>query len=264
MNKFGNDLVKRLSIIGERRSPLEAFRTFVNMSACACAAGTREDEYKAEAERWDQEAIKGFQECFGMLVLAMEREEYEDLMGPIYMELGSKSGQKWGGEFYTPVHVSRMMARLSLGDVCVPADRPLDILEPACGAGGMVLAAAEQLYYQGYSPLNMRATCVDVSKLACDMCYVNLSLWGIPATVVHGNSLSLETWGGWRTIMWPLARGTGKNAIEAALFHLLESGEPSSAPAPEPVPEIEQKLIVKAAKNGQYAMDFSELMEVAR
>ena len=35
------------------------------------------------------------------------------------------------------------------------------------------------------------------------MAYVNLSLWGVPATIVWGNSISQEVYGSWRTVFWP-------------------------------------------------------------
>ena len=31
------------------------------------------------------------------------------------------------------------------------------------------------------------------------MCYIQLSLYGIPAVVVHGNSLTNEEWSSWQT-----------------------------------------------------------------
>lgn len=253
------ELVKVLGEIGYRRSPLEAFQSFVRMAACACAVQTREEEYLAEVKRWDPESIQGFGRGFALLVEGMEEQSYRDLLGPIYMELGSKSSQKWGGEFYTPQDVSLAMAKMTLNGLEVPSDRPLEILEPACGGGGMVLCAAEVLVeHRGLSPLNIRATCVDTNRLACDMCYVNLTLWGIPATIVHGNSLSLETWGGWRNLWWGQARGLSLTPFEAVMRKLLVGHDQIAPPMPSrpsEVSEAEQVAIIKAA-NGQFAMDF--------
>lgn len=37
------------------------------------------------------------------------------------------------------------------------------------------------------------------------MCYLNLTAWGIPATVIHGNALSLEVWEVYRNPFWTMA-----------------------------------------------------------
>lgn len=190
-----------------RRDLLETFRSFCKMAACAVSAGQREAEYLEEAKRWIAEELSGFSECLAELTEEMEKQPFRDLLGPIYMEIGSKSSKNGNGEFYTPQEVAKLMVKMTIGKDSVPLDRPMTLQEPACGSGGIVLMVAEHLVDLGYTPLNMQVTCIDVSRLACDMCFINLTLWGIPATVVHGNALSLETWGQWQTIFWPLAKG---------------------------------------------------------
>ncbi len=46
----------------------------------------------------------------------------------------------------------------------------------------------------------LRVTAVDVNRTACDMAFINTTLWGIPTRVIHGNSLSLEFWAAWSNI----------------------------------------------------------------
>ena len=53
--------------------------------------------------------------------------------------------------------------------------------------------------------LRLRVQATDISLDACNMCFVNTSLWNIPTTVTHGNALSGEVWGRWKnapTLMW--------------------------------------------------------------
>lgn len=72
--------------------------------------------------------------------------------------------------------------------------------EPACGAGGMVLAAADALQAQEINYQQaMHATAVDVDSTAVHMAYVQLSLAHVPAIIVHGYSLSMKEWGHWFT-----------------------------------------------------------------
>jgi methylase of polypeptide subunit release factors len=82
----------------------------------------------------------------------------------------------------------------------LPADGPIRFAEPACGAGAQILAFAKSLPTKDLSRLRVQA--VDVSRVACDLCLINTTLWNIPTVVIHGNTLSLEQWGAWAN--WPM------------------------------------------------------------
>jgi hypothetical protein len=76
----------------------------------------------------------------------------------------------------------------------------LRLNEPACGAGGMVIAYADALQsavlnYQD----SMHAICVDIDARCVHMTYLQLVLLHITAIVVHGNALSMEEWSRWYT-----------------------------------------------------------------
>ncbi|MGP3227927.1 N-6 DNA methylase, partial [Serratia nevei] len=65
--------------------------------------------------------------------------------------------------------------------------------EPASGSRGMVIAAAEHLLMQGYNPQQqLYIRCTDIDPMAADMCFVQLALLGLPATVYTGNTLSMS------------------------------------------------------------------------
>jgi hypothetical protein len=64
----------------------------------------------------------------------------------------------------------------------------------------MVVATAQAMHQAGLNyPETLHATCVDIDPRCVHMAYVQLSLMGIPAVVVHGNALSLEVWSVWYT-----------------------------------------------------------------
>lgn len=185
----------------ERHS--KVFWSFVKFAACALSLQQREDEYLAEAKHYTPEVMQLFSEAFAALVVEMERHPFTDVLGPIYMDWGSKGDQAHGGEFFTPQCLCDMMGAMVCGDGShLPATGPITLSEPACGAGGMVLGFAKAMVAAGISPRRLRATCVDVNRACCDMTFVNLTLWGIAAEVIHGNTLSLECWSGWRNIHW--------------------------------------------------------------
>ncbi len=70
----------------------------------------------------------------------------DDIIGNAYMymiaKFGSQAGKK-AGEFFTPRHVSRLLSKLA---------QPKDgdrICDPACGSGGLLLLAGEEIEKQG-------------------------------------------------------------------------------------------------------------------
>jgi len=141
-----------------------------------------------------------FAQALGALVSEMETRPFEDLIGAYYMEFAlSSKGQQWNGEFHTPKGISDLMAKLTLGDIeSLPADRSITVLEPACGAGAMILSLAEACPPEVRRRL--RVTAIDISRTACDMAFINTTLWGVPTRVIHGTTLSLQCWAAWSNI----------------------------------------------------------------
>lgn len=195
-----SDFRKILERLSRHRSTREIFDAFTRFSACALAMQTREAEYLEEAKRWEKPDLELFAEAFDALVLEMEGRPFEDLIGGCYMEFALFSkGQQWNGEFHTPKTICDLMARITLSDMeSLPAEGPITVCEPACGAGAMILSLAEAC-----SPevrRRLRVTAIDINRTACDMTFINTTLWGIPTRVIHGNSLSMECWAAWSNI----------------------------------------------------------------
>ncbi|OAM87187.1 N-6 DNA methylase [Termitidicoccus mucosus] len=184
-----------------RHDAHEVFTAFASLAACALAHGTRETEYLEEARRWNRDELEIFSHALAALVMEMEAQPFTDLLGGHYMELAlSHKGQQWNGEFHTPQNICEMTAHMLAADSSLPAEGPITLCEPACGAGAMILAFAKAL-----SPENrrrLRVTAIDISKTACDMCFINATLWGIPTEVIHGNTLSMKFFASWRNIHW--------------------------------------------------------------
>lgn len=69
----------------------------------------------------------------------------------------------------------------------------LTLSEPCCGSGGMVIAFAETLKEQGYNYQNqLFVETIDIDEICFKMTYIQLSLLGIPAKVVRGNTLTYK------------------------------------------------------------------------
>lgn len=190
-------ILERLS---HRHDHGQVFESFLRLAACALAAQTREAEYLEEAKRWQKADLDLFAQALGALIMEMETRPFEDILGKSYLESAqSVKGRKRGGEFHTPKHVCDLMAQIVLGDVAsLPAAGPITVCEPACGAGAMILSLGEACPPEVRRRL--RVTAIDINRAACDMAFINTTLWGVPTRVIHGNSLSMEYWAAWSNI----------------------------------------------------------------
>ena len=72
--------------------------------------------------------------------------------------------------------------------------------DPTCGSGAMLLAAAWNYKIHDYDfTKSMLAVAQDIDIRCVWMAYIQLSLYHIPAVVIHQNSLTDEIWDHWHT-----------------------------------------------------------------
>ncbi|MFT0173386.1 N-6 DNA methylase [Paraburkholderia mimosarum] len=198
------------------------FRDFVELAALAISnsvdraqCDTREKRYLEIVGKYKPEEVARFPRMLGELTLSFEKRVevmvaarsvgargggLTDVLGETYMMLDL--GNDRSGQFFTPYHVSHLMASMLVGATIDSArSRGFErVHEPACGAGGMVIATAEAFHDAGLNYQQaMHATCIDIDPCCVHMAYLQLSLLHIPAIVVHGNALSMEMWGHWFT-----------------------------------------------------------------
>ena len=128
---------------------------------------------------------------------------FNDYLGELFMK--SDTSNSKAGQFFTPYGVSKVCAEMTIDknmiNEYIEQDKIITLNEPTCGAGGMILAVADILYYQYHFNIarNLFVLCSDIDERCVVMTYLQLSLAGIPAIVLHQNALSLETWGSWET-----------------------------------------------------------------
>lgn len=210
------ELLSLFKAFGYRHSTNDLFSDFVEMSALAISNAVdrhhfeeREKRYLEIAKKYDREELARFAQMLGALTLTFEDrlqrlvpngDGLADILGQTYMMLDL--GNERAGQFFTPYTLSRMMARMNVGggNPYIERDGFVTVLEPACGAGGMVVAMADVLHDAGRNyQQTMHATCIDIDPRCAHMTYLQLSLLHVPAIVLHGNGLSGETWGTWFT-----------------------------------------------------------------
>ncbi len=114
------------------------------------------------------------------------------------------------------------------------------MMEPAVGAGGMVIATAEAFEDEGINYQQaMHVTCIDVDAAAVHMAYIQLSLLHIPAIIVHGNALINEQWGYWLTPAYVLGFWNSRLKRDTAEDQAKQEEEDGDCPVPA-MPEIKK------------------------
>lgn len=176
----------------------------------------REQRYLQVIAQYERAELDQLVQAFAHLVmcyeLRVEAADFGDVLGSTFMMLDM--GNAGAGQFFTPYEVSRLMGNMMMGDGQALVDKAdahgfIRVLEPACGAGGMLIAAAHAMHDAGLNYQQcMHATAIDIDQRCVHMTFIQLALLRVPAVVIHGNGLTgecREQWftpahvlGGWR------------------------------------------------------------------
>ena len=110
------------------------------------------------------------------------------------------------GQFFTPFHVSELCAIIRLKDV--KKDENIKMNEPSVGGGGMILASAKVLCDKGINyQKNLEVVAQDLDWNGVYMTYVQLSMTGIKAVVVQGDTLAEKDYSAEKMLVTPAKIG---------------------------------------------------------
>lgn len=168
----------------------------------------REETYGRIMKKYEgdmQELITSiFSEIFLLLTQQLNPHiGFNDYLGELYMK--SETSNSKAGQFFTPCHISKLCASVSLNEAqikdAIKNDEILTLNEPACGSGGMIIAAIDELYnrYHFNISRNLFVECSDIDSRCVHMTYLQLGLAGIPAVIYQRDTLSMRTWQRWDT-----------------------------------------------------------------
>ena len=146
-----------------------------------------EDEYARLIKPYTQKQFEMISKLLTLIVLALNDHPH-DFLGEIYMAL--KISNETTGQFYTPFHICELM--VALADEHDFDQQPTHIVtDPACGSGAMFIAHFAHMVKMGRNP---QRECwymgQDICFLSANMCYVQMSVLGMPGRVAIGDSLS--------------------------------------------------------------------------
>ncbi len=258
--EYRKQFIKAFEDLARHRDRHDVLADFLEMAVCAVrkttlppgpAADAIETHYMDVVRRNRLEDVRAMPQLLGIAAAAVQ-EGGADFLGQVTGELELINGHM--GQFFTPYDVSRMMAEITLQDAgeLIREKGFVTLMEPASGAGGMIIAAADVIARQGFDvSRQLYVDATDLSPLCFKMTYLQLALRGIPATVRRGNSLSLETfdqavtpaflsfYATHRVAFEAWRRGTAATVPDQATGKAesaASSGQPTSPSRPTPAP----------------------------
>lgn len=183
-------------------SRFDVFRDWTHLMVHALARD--DDSYLESMSRYDKanerhevgcRPADSFSLALGELMQATS-ETNRDVLGDVYEAYGVTSDQL--GQHFTPHGLCAMTARLSIGPTAPEGKGQITVSDPACGSGRFFLAAARQ----ATDPVLCMG--VDRDGVCARMAALNCCLFNLDAAIVHGDSLTFESFGAWRTRSTPM------------------------------------------------------------
>ena len=193
------EFMAKLQSLDRSRSLTIVFKDFLTVCTCSLAqtiyrSDELEQKYLQTIKQYTKEQAEEFSKLLAFLVRALE-EKYQDFLGEVFMRLNL--GNSAIGQFETPYTVSKFMAEINFSELKVSQkienNHLITLSESCCGSGGMIIAFAETLKehnfnYQKY----LYVEAIDIDEMSFMMAYIQLTLLGIPAKVIQGNTLTLK------------------------------------------------------------------------
>lgn len=211
MRQHLKNIIKKIEWLSGRHGAWTVFSDFIAMAAISIRNSVnlldweeKEKQYLDLIKKYKKEELEKFPEILGELIMALEKEP-SDILGQVFMEMDLEN--KWKGQFFTPMPVAELMAEVSIDQIrkTIDKDGYITVNEPAAGAGAMVIALANVLKRNGINyQKQMVAITQDIDIKSVYMAYIQLSLLGIPAKVIHANTLTLEVYEEWDTPFYVL------------------------------------------------------------
>lgn len=255
MNEYAENFKRLIVEIANGGNRYTVFNDFCKMSALSVAQKLnfdqqRENTYLEIAKKYSRNDVKKFVDMFWQLAAALndcitgkalkvncppleaegvnfqfslnyKAPRYEDVLGDIFTEM-NQHDQK-GGQVFTPAHIGNIMGELTLTEDYawgeIKRQGFIVIKENCCGSGAITFGALNRLLDLNISP-NYQTLVIasDTDERCVHMCYLQLSLYGIPAVVLQRNDITDEIYDEWFTPLF--VKNNWQNKFERQVKYL--------------------------------------------
>lgn len=264
-------IIDGLKALGNKHSIWNVFEDWLKVCSISISnavdwnqANEREEQYLETINKYTPEEQKVLTKTFAELVDALQKEAVTggpcDLLGKVFHAL--ELHNKYHGQFFTPFHICEFMGQVALadggeaGNVASEALHKkgyLSVCEPCVGSGGMVLGFAKAMYNNKMNYCDqMVAYCCDIDIKCVHMAYLQLSLYGIPAVIIHGNSLTNEEWSRWHTPVYMINGWPFKERLENLFDTINEATKDRQTVNAEEVPHPQTEEYIPETEIKEY------------
>lgn len=209
-HKLDNLLLTIAKITHGRISEPQTFSDFLQYSALLLSIRTdpvhREQRVKAfeqlktnyKDSEWDA-FHQGLTDLCRRFDQNTQINRYEDIFKNFFSLIGASS--KTNKQDFTPSDVSRLISLISIPDhPSLPEEGFFTLCDHTCGSGVLLLEGVQRFSTSGYNPsAQLVIQAADIDSRCVHMTYLQLSLYGVPAVIVHGNTMSLKEYDRWYT-----------------------------------------------------------------
>lgn len=189
-------------LLSSKCRPIDIWRDFIVMSACAMSNTVdkshydeREKRYLEIINKYEKSQQHIFPELYADVVMALDENPEQDFLGEMFMDL--RLDYEELKQIFTPYHVCQLMADVSMDNLVEQVNEQgyVSINDCCCGAGATLIAAINsarhKLEDEGLNFQNhILVIGQDIEELAALMCYIQISLLGVAGYIKVGNALT--------------------------------------------------------------------------
>ncbi len=189
-------------LLSPRSRPIDIWRDFIVMSACAISNTVdkshydeREKRYLETINKYEKSQQHIFPELYADVVMALDENPEQDFLGRMFMDLHLDYEEL--EQIFTPYHVCQLMADITMGDLVQQVEEQgyVSINDCCCGAGVNLIAAINSTRHMlEDAGLNFQNHILvigqDIEELVALMCYIQISLLGVAGYIKVGNALT--------------------------------------------------------------------------
>ncbi len=191
------EFISKLHNLDKAKRVNDVFKDFLTLCTCSLAqpfyrSYEIEQRYLNTVKQYTKEQAEEFSKLLALLVMSLE-EKHQDFLGQVYMQLNL--GNVANGQFFTPYHISKLMSEINFIEIenKLKDQEFITLSDPCCGSAGMIIAFAETMKNKGYNYQNqLYVEVIDIDEMCFMMACIQLSLLGVGARVIHGDSLTLN------------------------------------------------------------------------
>lgn len=189
-------------LLSPRYRPIDIWRDFIVMSACAMSNTVdkshydeREKRYLEIINKYEKSQQHIFPELYADVVMALEENPEQDFLGEMFMDLRLNNEEL--KQIFTPYHVCQLMADITMDSLVAQVEKQgyVSFNDCCCGAGATLIAAINSARHKlEDAELNFQNHILvigqDIEETVALMCYIQISLLGVAGYVKVGNSIT--------------------------------------------------------------------------